>query len=63
MLKQLFTRWGFPKVIVSDNGTQFTSKLTKSFLTLNGVNQIFIPPGHPASNGAAENSVKTFKNF
>ena len=63
MLKQLFTRWGFPKVMVSDNGTQFTSHLVKSFLNNNGVNQIFIPPGHPASNGAAENSVKTFKNI
>lgn len=61
-LRELFARFGLPQAIVSDNGTQFTSEAYADFLQNNGVKRILIPPGHPSSNGAAENSVKTVKN-
>ena len=63
MLKHLFKRWGLAKTLVSDNETQFTSDILKQFMDNNGINHIFTPPGHPASNGAAENGVKTFKKI
>lgn len=60
-LRETFCRFGLAEVIASDNGTQLTSEEFKKFVAMNGIRQILIPPGHPASNGQAENSVKTFK--
>lgn len=62
-LRGLFSRYGLPKTLCSDNGTQFTSHEFKNFLTQNNVTHITSPTYHAASNGAAENSVKTVKNF
>ena len=60
-LRALFSRFGIPRVVVSDNGPQLTSDLMKEFMTRNGVKQIFIASYHPASNGAAEGLVGKFK--
>ena len=62
-LRELFSRFGVPKTLVSDNGTQLTSTEFRFFLQSNGITLINSPPYHPASNGAAENSVKTVKQF
>lgn len=35
-LSELFSRWGIPRQIVSDNGPQFTSKLVESYIKYNG---------------------------
>ncbi|XP_049871194.1 uncharacterized protein K02A2.6-like [Pectinophora gossypiella] len=60
-LCELFSRWGLPKQIVSDNGPQFTSKQFEDYTKANGIDHIFTAPYHPASNGLAENAVKTVK--
>jgi hypothetical protein len=60
-LSEVWARWGIPKQVVSDNGPPFTSTQFSSFLALDGVEHIFTAPYHPASNGAAENSVKVIK--
>lgn len=62
-LRELFAKYGLPDVIVSDAGTQFTAEIFRLFLELNGIKQIMIAPGHPSSNGAAENAVKSFKKM
>lgn len=59
-LRELFSRYGMPETIVTDNGTQFTAFEFENFIT-NNIDHIFTPPGHPATNGQAENFVKTFK--
>lgn len=46
---------------MSDNGTPFTSIEFNSFFHYNGIKHITSPLYYPASNGAAENTVKTFK--
>lgn len=51
-----------PEVVVTDNGPSFKSIQFVSFLKDNGITLVNSPPYHPASNGAAENAVKTFKN-
>lgn len=60
-LDEMFSRYGFVNTIVSDNGTQFTSAIFKNFLIKNNVKQILTAPGHPATNGQAENFVKVVK--
>lgn len=60
-LSELFSRWGIPRQIVSDNGPQFASKQFESYIKYNAIEHIFTAPYHPASNGLAENAVRTLK--
>lgn len=61
-LREYFSTWGIPSRIVSDNGPTFVSDKFRSFLKNNGISHTLTAPYHPSSNGAAENSVKYFKN-
>lgn len=60
-LRKMFARFGLPKSIVSDNGPPFSSKEYSSYLEKNGIKRLLVAPYHPASNGAAENAVRTVK--
>ena len=59
--REYISTWGLPVKVVTDNGPTFTSEMFANFLKKNGIKHIKTPPYHPASNGAAENAVKTFK--
>ena len=63
VMRSLFSRYGLPLEVVSDNGPQFRAELFKGFLQQNGVKQTLCPPYHPASNGLAERHVQTFKRM
>lgn len=60
-LNELFARFGVPNVIVSDNGTQFTSEQFAVLCRKNGIQHFRISPYHPQSNGQAERFVDTLK--
>lgn len=60
-LRELWSRWGIPRQIVTDNGPPFTSGEFAQFIQSDGIQHIFTAPYHPSSNGAAENAVKTLK--
>lgn len=60
-LSELWSRWGIPRQVVTDNGPPFTSQDFAEFLRCDMVEHLFSPPYHPSSNGAAENAVKTLK--
>ncbi|UYV79636.1 K02A2.6-like, partial [Cordylochernes scorpioides] len=62
-LKEIFATHGLPDVIVSDNGTSFTSELFRTFLKRNGVRHILCAPYHAASNGQVERAIQTLKNL
>ena len=62
VLRTIFSRYGYPEQLVSDNGPQFSSLDFNNFLQANGIRHITSAPWHPASNGLAERFVQTFKN-
>ncbi|XP_059222020.1 uncharacterized protein K02A2.6-like isoform X3 [Stomoxys calcitrans] len=63
ILDELFATYGVPTMLVSDNGTCFSSIEFKDYLTKIGVRyHKFTAPYHPSTNGQAERSVQTVKN-
>ena len=49
-------------IVVTDNGSQYTSFEFSEFTKSNEIKHSFLAPHHPATNGAAENFVHTFKD-
>ena len=62
-LKVLFARWGYPDVIMCDNGTQFTSTEFRKFLKDCDIMLETSSPRYPQSNGGAESAVKQAKKI
>ena len=60
-LRHVFSTHGLPEMLISDNGTAFTSAEFKTFVDHNGVRHLTSAPYHPATNGLAERAVQTFK--
>ena len=57
VLRQVFAVHGLPEVLVSDNGTAFTSAEFQNFVQRNVFRHITSAPYHPATNGLAERAV------
>ncbi|XP_062698486.1 uncharacterized protein K02A2.6-like [Aedes albopictus] len=60
-LQEGISRFGIPLVIVSDNGSQFTSADFRTFCEKFRIVHIRTAPYHPQSNGQAERFVDTLK--
>ena len=58
-LTSIFTRWGFPEKLTSDNGSQFTSKSFKRWLRDKGIAHSRSTPYHPQGNGVVERLHRT----
>ncbi|CAK1583394.1 unnamed protein product [Parnassius mnemosyne] len=63
VMKGIFSRFGIPKKIVTDNGTQFTSDDFKIFSKAWGFEHVTSSPHYPRSNGLAERNVRTVKSI
>ena len=61
-LRRIFAVHGLPEVLVSDNGTAFSSAEFLDFAKRNSIGHIKTAPYHPSSNGQVERAVQTFKD-
>ncbi len=59
-LRSIFVTHSIPALLVSDNGSVFTSDEFKDFLKQKSIRHNTSAPYHPASNGLAERNVQTF---
>ena len=62
VLRQMFSAYGLPQQLVTDNGPQFTSFAIgfATFCAGNGIKHVRTSPYHPSSNGLAECFVQSF---
>lgn len=59
--RDIFTTFGLPQELVSDNGRTFISKEFQDFLKQNGIFHKCTAPYNPATNGLAERFIQTLK--
>ena len=62
-LISFFTRFGLPKIVQSDQGSNFTSKLFRDQLSALGIDFITSSAYHPQSQGALERFHQTLKTM
>ena len=62
-LRRIFVIFGVPVEISSDEGTEFSAKVTKDFLKRWGIHHRMLSAYHPVSNGRAELAVKVSKRL
>lgn len=55
--------FGFPKMILTDQGTCFTSELFRQLTEILKIKNLFSTPYHPQTNGALERSHATLKEY
>ena len=60
-MRTTFATLGFPQILVTDNGPQFTSSKFSQFTKNNGIKHVTSSLYHPSTNGLAERTVQTFK--
>jgi len=57
-LFDIFCTIGFPRILQSDNGSEFVNALVRTMLTQVGTNHRLLTPYHPRGNGVAERHVR-----
>ena len=62
-LKIIFSRFGIPEILRSDNGPQYASKEFEEFAKYYGFRHEISSPLYPQSNGLAERMVQTTKRL
>ncbi|WJZ85847.1 hypothetical protein VitviT2T_005364 [Vitis vinifera] len=61
--ENIFTRFGVPKAIISDEGTHFCNKIFNNLLTKYGVKHKVATPYHPQTSGQVELANCEIKNI
>jgi hypothetical protein len=63
IFKEIFAEYGLPEKIVSDSGSNYTSKEFTAFANALDIKTVVSSPYHHQSNGQAENAVKQIKHI
>jgi transposase InsO family protein len=63
VLAKLFLNFGIPNTVLSDNGSNFISKVTKDLMSFLNVEKLVSSPYHAQANGKIENHHKIFSNI
>ncbi|HVX00123.1 MAG TPA: RNase H-like domain-containing protein, partial [Candidatus Babeliaceae bacterium] len=58
-LWKIFSLIGYPKILQSDNGTEFVNDVIQSLVRIVGIERRFITPYNPRSDGKVERSIQT----
>ena len=61
LYEEVFTQFGVPREIVTDQGSQFTSKLMKELTEKYGIKHCKSSPYHPQANGQVESTNKVLE--
>jgi transposase InsO family protein len=61
-LWEVFTDFGFPKIMQSDRGSEFVNKVLSELTKLSGIDHRLVAPYNPSANGLAERFVSTSKS-
>ena len=61
ILEQEFAHFGYPHTLVTDNATTFMSQEFQALCKQRGIVHLTGAPYHPATNGAAERLIQSFK--
>ena len=61
ILEQEFAHFGYPHTLVTDNATTFMSQEFQTWCKQRGIVHLTGAPYHPATNGAAERLIQSFK--
>ena len=62
-MQSIFSKYGWPSTLVTDNGPCYTSKEFQLLMQTMSVNHLTSSPHYPQSNGLAEKCVGIIKNL
>ena len=63
VLKSIFSRFGVPDIVMSDNGPQFDAQAFDDFAKSYNFEHTTSSPEYPQSNGLVERTAKTVKRL
>jgi len=63
LFEEIFVRYGVPREIVTDQGTQFTSRLVQEITKKYQIKHRRSTPYHPQANGQVESTNKTLEGI
>ena len=63
LTQDFFARHGFPEIIISDNGREFTANEVRDYFADSGIRHNVTTPYRPQSNGKTERAIKTLKSM
>lgn len=58
-LLEIFSGWGIPKIVISDQGREFINQIIEAFLEASHIDHRIATAYHPQGNSKAERTVKT----
>ncbi|KAJ1127460.1 hypothetical protein NDU88_005862 [Pleurodeles waltl] len=61
VLREIFTEEGFPEVLITDNGTQLTSREMREYLESCGIRNVRTALYNPCANGTVERANRVIK--